>query len=1328
MEFTGLRRVVLLSTLFAANCAAQVDVVYTRKLLGWMRFPEMQSPDFKECDPNPPNMTGAAKDFYAALGKNRNPNSLILGMGDKFAPYLEARTFNGFPALAPAGQQLAHTPKDLFAWNGTAWTPDAGVSGAGATIPADNVGCFLRAAGYDAIVPGSLDFYYGPERLRAMAKFLYDAKPHQGQAMHQTAVVAANLAVITTVPEALPRIPTYEIEHNFEAENRIRKARKEPTFGIWFRAHGAEPALKVNLPDIAMPWLRDFPVDNALELVDANGARVNPKDLPSGSDFWTAPNGGAPVSGLMKATTVYAGKEKNLVPRTALTLRPRIDKVLLCPNPGNTAAANDPNAFARPGSKSCTELAETTEVKEKRLGFASVTFSIQGEEILKPDSGWALCLHQTKPPAGEPEYLCQPFYVAQPFFQDQRGDVKGHVDNPYAIVTKGGVSTAVFGLVDPALLSSVGRLNYGYLNQKRANETSIAVGGLSDALGQAWMRCKQDPVCGAKTTRKVLLAQMPAIKASQFVSSLNKELIFDLVIAQPDKDHETGNADLTRRSVDDGQPGLVVTPGEIYSDGDPRSISLRVQHATVTRSDKDWILCNTSSGDAWPQSVPAERTGVPGPGTLRAAAAAALQKLNPPGLDLSTWSTAQILQRLALTVMQRKHHADVSMLQSRDLFEPRHYGFEPVTPQNLQEVLDRVFPKGDLAFRIPVTGATLAAVMTASDAFAAQDEDPLNTDPQTGRGVASLGLFKEKANDNWIVNGALVDPAKLYSITLSDYMALGDTGYSALQTPAVPPALGMQDFKDLDPISALVCRAIRDTHAVPNATCFNDILTPTRTLDISSLRPADETPGFTAARRYLAYVSFPLRNHRFGGPYDGQNDSQTRSHQLPYWSFELEKGDFGVNVNVHRTFAPNALIAQNGQAQALANAFSGVQVSAVTAPNSVAFSYDSRTRLKRSMEKLDFFVLEDISYSYTRTQDSSDDHYSKALTANNAAVESGLSWHLRPLLFTNARRQHSGRQLLQYDLLTSLRFETQPLSPRQTLTLPGNPSDTTFCTQQGLMPAQTPGTGNCMLPVCVGPNQTGCVNVGVPSGSISGTLSRSRNLYAKLGMRLADTRSWLEGGLIAGQSIRTPYQIRFNNPQGSTAYLDPGQCSPAANAQSGDPCYPVPLGRYPAPQKGDTHLADWIQYLSTNHLIDSSTTFSGIYRNLPQYGAFLNFSLNIPLPVGDNWSKLAGKGISLLEENTGQYFFHNHAALAAETQYSDTLASSLVIPVLGNLSLKPEIDLIFYRAQVANIPFHSVQYMMNLSYTFAWRQGQPIGRALRYASPAPSSAIPSSGR
>jgi hypothetical protein len=63
------------------------------------------------------------------------------------------------------------------------------------TIPRDNVGCFLAAAGFSAVVRGKHDFYFGTERLRQSARFMAGI----GQTGYKPVqMLGANLVIRTT--------------------------------------------------------------------------------------------------------------------------------------------------------------------------------------------------------------------------------------------------------------------------------------------------------------------------------------------------------------------------------------------------------------------------------------------------------------------------------------------------------------------------------------------------------------------------------------------------------------------------------------------------------------------------------------------------------------------------------------------------------------------------------------------------------------------------------------------------------------------------------------------------------------------------------------------------------------------------------------------------------------------------------------------------------------------------------------------------------------------------------------------------------------------------
>ncbi len=181
----------------------EVDIIYTGKLFGYFRSPSLQKIDqAKGCPAKSDADSEAAKKFFE---HQRKQNSILVATGDNFAPQLEARMFENPPQ--PAGGEYAAGNKELFVFDDkTGWiTYDSKnaspsllqrISDGYGTIPTDNVACFLRAAKFDAVVPGKHDFYFGPERLRQLARFL--ATTNTANDSRPVQMLGANLVLKTS--------------------------------------------------------------------------------------------------------------------------------------------------------------------------------------------------------------------------------------------------------------------------------------------------------------------------------------------------------------------------------------------------------------------------------------------------------------------------------------------------------------------------------------------------------------------------------------------------------------------------------------------------------------------------------------------------------------------------------------------------------------------------------------------------------------------------------------------------------------------------------------------------------------------------------------------------------------------------------------------------------------------------------------------------------------------------------------------------------------------------------------------------------------------------
>jgi hypothetical protein len=179
-------------------------------MLGYYAIPKRQDTDLKSCVDvdklkSPEDKSPQVERYIDAV-----KGGLLVNTGDVFAPLIWSRQmyYPGGPS-SPKGPDhpAGYYPKELFQFGPppAEWillpkddTPPS------ETIPADNVGCFLRLAHFQAIVPGKHDFYFGPDNLRKLASML--AEPASGR-FKPVQMLGANLYIQSTPAKSLPASP-----------------------------------------------------------------------------------------------------------------------------------------------------------------------------------------------------------------------------------------------------------------------------------------------------------------------------------------------------------------------------------------------------------------------------------------------------------------------------------------------------------------------------------------------------------------------------------------------------------------------------------------------------------------------------------------------------------------------------------------------------------------------------------------------------------------------------------------------------------------------------------------------------------------------------------------------------------------------------------------------------------------------------------------------------------------------------------------------------------------------------------------------------------------
>ena len=932
----------LATSLSSQSGPTQYTILYSGRLMGYARTPDVQTRTTTGGAPN----SAAAQ--YLTLFKNAQDKLdnkgpvLRLGMGDNFAPDLFARTFQldddpYYPRLKEDKTCYTATvrvPKDRFYFNDAAghheWAPftlhDTEFekrAGAGVEkIPFDNVAEFLAQAKYDAIVPGKHDFYSGPEWLRLVARLLATRKVH---------ILGANLYIATArAPQptnVFPRTPE----------------RLAPPVGYVSDMGDAS----LDLPPAVFPYKQQFVVKKARRVLFAKP----PGELVPPSRFRS----------LQKKEVAYS---------------PAIERPQICREAGTVTAgdlmtAGDPIA-ALAANKVCYDLVAADEACKLPLKHqigacrslapegvphptADVVYLFRDPEAkLAPGLNHAFCAHVIGSKSILPS--CTLFPVQMPFFR--YGDNSPEAGKPY-VMTTGGV--AVFGIVDADLLSNVGLLNSGWNNVKDSQDTVTKVAAPDYALKQALELCATEEACEAAP--KVLMAQMSYARATQLIAQMRRT--FDVVLSQADGYHNTEGRHLTEEptaaqtaQMTKPAPMFVLTPPEPFSlDANPTiphpkpTFTPKVSRAVITRGSK-WVLDNSVDAGTPEEAGLPECPGTPVLQLSQAShdALAALKgvKLNPPAPIVGP-DPSDDLRDLALLTIQRSLRTDVAFLQRRDLFDADRQGLELIPRNELQNQINRVFWKGDFAVRLHVTGATLKKLMKQSKKFDEMDHDLLSTEVEIGRGLVSIGIWNDpKDSDSYYINGAKMDDTKLYTVAATEFLGLGDTGYSDLATPDVPPALRIEDFTGFRALSSLVCQEIVRVPAYQDIPCDTTKMN-VNYFDTSSQIPNDLTPGFTAATRY---TTLPKRFVRIPVPAAGADG---RAQQRPFFSLNLESLDFAYG---------GTYIKHVGQVGAK---FAGISSAGVSSSGSNSLSSDHKLRAIYDYGPGTVYLLSDSAFTKTNT-------------------------------------------------------------------------------------------------------------------------------------------------------------------------------------------------------------------------------------------------------------------------------------------------------------------------------------------------------------------------
>jgi hypothetical protein len=913
---------VTVATVMAGEAEESVRVLFTGKLLGYTRTPDVQrfeeSPCQSQTMPGKKRYiaVGAGQDSQAALQLSKqieaarrdipsNSRTLLVGMGDNFAMDYLSRVV---VLRSCDGQEKYRAKDELVYWRASWWDlaeftgpddPDwkalaedqySGQS----SIAFDNVARFFRKEGYAALVPGKHDFYYGPERLRHLGRLLETGTGQQTG----VAMLGANLVIRTKFAQA--RTPQPEF-----LRQRTRK----------YAISAEDLNLAWKLPKTVLPWLRRI---------------------------WMAGSG---VDQLQSATIC----EQEIPDQE--------------PNPGKCQPLDIRKPLAgEPSGGSWLDL--------------PATFHLEGE------LSYLACVTLKGRPSAK---FCQPFSVASPFFQypDWSSATKAGNTNldprfqhrfatgirPYVVDAKS--NSVIFGVVSQGMEKLVGVLNTQWLNLRQDLDTSVETIDPGEALSQMLQFCEQRGDCHVGRTY-ILLAQMPRDAAA--VLNRAQKNRFQLVIAQAD--NRTATAAGVQYPA--GHPPLVVVPPEVFESGRAAEFETKLPWVdlTVTSAGEPprKQIKTAKTGEEAPAPF---ATGLTISTCLHNGLSAAWERIT--GQRLGTMPpSAKHFQLVLLEAMRKAKNADVALLQDRDLFElATRLGrcqYSPVPAESVRASIEQILWKGDFVMTRTIKGSALVAALARSKELKATEDDVYSIELEKGRWLLVHGAVEDPAKKQWYINGQPLENNTLYSVAMTDFLAFGDTGYPELGVPATPPVERPRTLGRLPRIAELMLESLGDGHA-------KTALNFATYLDRSSHLPFLEDPpmGFRDHMSSLVYDAWTMPKPSFPPP-NGPPPSNpapgaplTTSPPPPptaaqrgvalgqsrnYWRFFLDKAEFGYSSYQHN----------RGTQQALKDAFSGIPESGVLNRQKSTWASAFQFELRREWARSQWFARFEEEYTKERTQ------------------------------------------------------------------------------------------------------------------------------------------------------------------------------------------------------------------------------------------------------------------------------------------------------------------------------------------------------------------------
>ena len=1068
------------------------SVLFTGKLMGYYRLPDKQSIQSNDCEP-PGSDAQPSRDAQVFIDnyEHRDPDTLLLGTGDNFSPNYYSRVFASETQPDPASPPQ----KELYVWGRGKWWPydkvpsdiAANERRGNGTIPTDNVACFLSYVHYDAIVPGKEDFYYGPERLRQLARLLA-GPPKPG--FQSVQMLASNLVIKTS----------------WAADHSPIPDRQKSSLGfIPLDSSKAQGSLEIeDFTDggFVYPWLQ-------FVRVKVRGENANAPTAPT--VFLCHADKGNPDSFL--AEDGKHCKYESLLKRDS----------------GATSAAEADQSKGASSSKEQTFV-----------------YRMNDPTPLSPGENYAICIPQTSGP--NVRLYCFRFSVFTPFLQfpdwpSRPGDRHSSPDL-YVFKKLHGTEAVVFGVVDPGLLEHIGGDNFAWRNVRgdtdqrdKRFKTEISISDPVMALVQAEdyfeKKYNDDHPKQDFHGLRVLLAEMPPEEARELAERLPKCLRFDVIVTAADDGLATPNQSLTfdpyvfPRNPDSACHTNVGSSGLSLKDTDSLNASFatpatfiavppthekqdengpRLVQARQLDIVKDTFGSRTYTLSGNPLPIP-ETEYPPSSNGANAFWLAVCYSLYPDNPDGHCDAHSPVynakeaaIEKLTLWVMRERWHADVALLQERDFYLrgideyiTDHCSNSPSCPLNLQELLDRIIWKGDFLRVASVQGSVLKNILKRSKSFEQIGKLAYVPVSETGRQLIEVGIDSDPTKSvEYLINGKPLDPGALYTVATSDYIALGDTGYPDLAQPPVgrpPQPTSAPD--GLVPISGVVCEDIREklagaaalTGTTITAKCNTKLPTKYYYDELVGRSPDDPRSGDTSWHQFYSWMPFHLP---FAQP--TPKEAPSPADQVSAQAEALVASAENWDVNLSKLALGFSGLSHSSSEKTLSREFGGVLNGKVNAKHFHSLDLDADSKFTSYGVKANLFLSESLQYSSNFTSEINGPA-SETQSRNAFAIDGGVYLHTIKPWFS--------KTLPQLSPVLSGHFETQAWDPITDINL--NP----------IFPSTT-------------------------SSTLTFPQHRTRLALGRLGLRWQDRKSYAEGGLEVGSTLNAIQKFNVTTSSGTT--------------------------------------------------------------------------------------------------------------------------------------------------------------------------------------------------